>query len=126
MSGDLSLSLHAERMFVIMSSRGDLMKQFLEVKIEVPDTHVIIPKEVYEQLQSQDFTGQYYYMKDLIRLTGRSRTWLNQNFLNQPDILKRIEPFTMFPKGKGSDWIFKATGLREYLENEFLEVLKSS
>lgn len=74
MSGDLSLSLHSERMFVIMSSRGDLMKQFLEVKIEVPDTHVIIPKEVYEQLQSQDFTGQYYYMKDLIRLTGRSRT----------------------------------------------------
>ena len=100
------------------------MKQFLEVKIEVPDTHVVIPKGVYEQLRNQELTGQYYYMKDLERLTGRSRSWLNQNFLNRPDVLKRIKPFTIFPKGKGSDWIFQATKLREYLENEFLDVLK--
>ena len=63
-------------------------------------------------------------MKDLERLTGRSRSSLIQNFLNRPDVLKRIEPFTAFPKGKGSDWIFQATKLREYLENEFLDVLK--
>ena len=100
------------------------MKQFLEVKIEVPDTHVVKPKDVYEQLRSQDLTGHYYYMKDLERLTGRSRTWLNQNFLNQPDVLKRIKPFTMFPKGKGSDWIFQATALTQFLENEFLDILK--
>lgn len=100
------------------------MKQFLDVKIEVPDTHVVIPKEVYEQLRSQEYTGQYYNMKDLERLTGRSRTWLNQNFLNRPDVLKRIKPFTYFPRGKGDLWAFKATELREYLENEFLDILK--
>ena len=100
------------------------MKQYLDVKIEVPATHVVIPKDIYEQLLMQDLTGHYYYMKDLERLTGRSRTWLNQNFLNQPDVLKRIKPFTMLPKGKGSNWIFQATALTQFLENDFLEILR--
>lgn len=98
--------------------------QTLDVKITIPETHVVISVDEYTELKTKDLTGQYYYMKDLERLTGRSRTWLNQNFLNQPDVLKRIKPFTMFPKGKGSDWIFQATALTHFLENEFLEILR--
>lgn len=98
--------------------------QTLDVKITIPETHVVISVDEYTELKTKELTGQYYYMKDLERLTGRSRTWLNQNFLNQPDVLKRIKPFTMFPKGKGSDWIFQATALTQFLENEFLEILR--
>lgn len=100
------------------------MKQFLEVKIEVPDTHVVIPKEVYEQLRKQELTGQYYTIKDLVNLTGKSKSWLYDNLLNNPYHRKDIRKFTHYPKGKGDRWLFKATGLREYLENEFLEILR--
>lgn len=98
--------------------------QSLEVKISIPESHVLITKEEYEGLREKDITGHYFYMKDLERLTGRSRTWLNQNFLNRPEVLKRIKPFTIFPKGKGSDWIFQATALTQFLENEFLDILR--
>lgn len=98
--------------------------QSLEVKISIPESHVLITKEEYVELRDKDITGHYYYMKDLERLTGRSRTWLNQNFLNSPDVLKRIKPFTCFPKGKGSDWIFQATALTRFLEKEFLDILR--
>lgn len=100
------------------------MKQFLEVKIEVPDTHVVISKEIYEQLRNQELTGQYYAIKDLAGLTGKSESWLYDNLLNNPYRRKDIRSFTHYPKGKGDRWLFKATGLREYLENEFLEILE--
>lgn len=121
---EVFLCLRIELLLDLIILRGDSMKQYLEVKIEVSDTHVLSPKDFYEQLLRKDLTGQYYYMKDLERLTGRLRTWLNQNFLNRPDVLKRIKPFTMFPEGKGSDWIFQATALTQFLEDEFLEILR--
>ena len=96
----------------------------LNVQIPIPDSHVLIEKSEYEELKSNEALGQYYTMKDLQRLTGKSDTWLYENLLNNPHRLERIKPFTHIPEYKGDKWLFKATGLREYLENEFLEILK--
>lgn len=94
------------------------------MKIEVPGTHVVIPKEVYEELRNQELVGQYYTLGDLQLLTGKSRSWLYENLLTNPHRLERMKSFTHVPEYKGDRWLFKATGLREYLEKEFLDILK--
>lgn len=96
----------------------------LEIKVPIPETHVLISKEEYEDLKENELLGQYYTMKDLVRLSGRSESWLKENLLDHPERRKEIKDFTYYPSGKGDRWLFKATGLREYLENEFLEILR--
>ena len=96
----------------------------LNVQIPIPDSHVLIEKSEYEELKSNEALGQYYTMKDLQRLTGKSDTWLYENLLNNPHRLERMKSFTHIPQGRGDKWLFKATGLREYLEDEFLEILR--
>lgn len=95
-----------------------------EVKVEVPETHVVIPKELYEQLRNQELTGQYYTIKDLVNLIGKSESWLYDNLLNNPYRRREIRSFTHYPNGKDDRLLFKETALRKYLENEFLEILK--
>lgn len=98
--------------------------QTLDVKIPIPDTHVIIPKEVYEDLRDQELTGQYYTLKDLSNLTGKSRTWLYENLLDNPHRMDQMKEFTHFPQGSGDKWLFKATELRKFLESNFLNILR--
>lgn len=98
--------------------------QTLDVKISIPDTHVLISVDEYNELKEREYTGQYYTMKDLQRLTGKSDVWLYQNLLNNPHRLERMKHFTHVPQGRGDKWLFQAKGLREFLENEFLEILR--
>lgn len=98
--------------------------QTLDVKISIPETHVLISVDEYNDLKERELTGKYYTIKDLVNLTGKSESWLYDNLLNNPCRRKDIRKFTHYPKGKGDRWLFKATGLREYLENEFLEILR--
>ncbi|WP_213810642.1 DUF771 domain-containing protein [Jeotgalicoccus sp. WY2] len=98
--------------------------QTLDVKISIPETHVLISVDEYNDLKERELTGKYYTIKDLVNLTGKSESWLYDNLLNNPYRRKDIRKFTHYPKGKGDRWLFKATGLREYLENEFLEILR--
>ena len=96
----------------------------LNVQIPIPESHVLIDKSEYEELKANETLGQYYTLKDLQRLTGKSDTWLYENLLNNPHRLERMKSFTHIPQGRGDKWLFKATGLREFLESEFLEILK--
>lgn len=96
----------------------------LNVQIQVPETHVLIEKSEYEELKNNEHFGQYYNLADLQRLTGKSRSWLYENLLDNPHRLERMKPFTHIPEYKGDKWLFKATGLREFLESEFLNILK--
>lgn len=98
--------------------------QTLDVKISIPESHVLISVDEYNELKERELTGKYYTIKDLVNLTGKSESWLYDNLLNNPYRRKDIRKFTHYPKGKGDRWLFKATGLREYLENEFLEILR--
>lgn len=98
--------------------------QTLDVKISIPETHVLISVDEYNDLKERELTGKYYTIKDLVNLTGKSESWLYDNLLNNPYRRRDIRKFTHYPKGKGDRWLFKATGLREYLENEFLEILR--
>lgn len=96
----------------------------LNVQIPIPETHVLIEKSEYEELKNNEVFGQYYTMKDLQRLTGKSDTWLYENLLNNPHRLERMKSFTHIPQGRGDKWLFKATGLRDFLESEFLNILR--
>lgn len=98
--------------------------QSLEVKISIPESHVLITVDEYEELKEKELTGKYYTIKDLVNLTGKSESWLYDNLLNNPYRRRDIKSFTHYPNGKGDRWLFKATALRNYLENEFLEILR--
>lgn len=98
--------------------------QSLQVKIDIPESHVLIEKAEYDHLRDQENLGKYYTMKELSELTGKSSQWLKDNLLNHPIRRKKVESFVHYPQSSGDHWAFKATEMRQFLEDEFLNILK--
>lgn len=98
--------------------------QTLDVQIKIPDDHILITRTEYEDLTSNVLLGKYLTLQDVMEHTGKSRPWLEANLLSHPIRKKQIEPFTHFPQGQGDRWAFKAKEMYEYLDREFLKILK--
>lgn len=97
--------------------------QNINVTIQIPEEYVMITKVEYEELSSNILLGKYLTLKDVIKHTGKSRSWLEENLLSHPYRMKQIEPFTHFPEGRGDKWAFKTKEMYEYLDREFLKIL---
>ncbi|EAC5831976.1 DUF771 domain-containing protein [Listeria monocytogenes] len=104
--------------------------QSLSVKIEIPETHVIIPKEEYEGLLSYVNYGRWWSLKDLEDRVNKKRAWLEEKFLLKPSFKKILsieenpDGFVKYPKGRGDEWAFQATKMSDFLEENFPEIMR--
>ncbi|EDN8810077.1 DUF771 domain-containing protein [Listeria monocytogenes] len=104
--------------------------QALNVKIEIPETHVIIPKEEYEGLLISVNYGRWWSLKDLENRVSKKRAWIEEKILLKPSFKKMLnieenpDGFVKYPKGRGDEWSFQATKMSEFLEQYFPEIMR--
>ncbi|MCK1238364.1 DUF771 domain-containing protein [Streptococcus uberis] len=105
------------------------MQQFFNVSVPVPDDVVIISKEEYLDLLSDNEHGKWWDIDNLQELLGLGRSKLINDILLNPDIKKdvnlSINPngFIVYPKGRGSRYKILATRARKYFEENFTTIL---
>lgn len=108
------------------------MQQVFNIEVPIPENMVIISKDDYLELISNDETGQWWDINDLKKLLGFSRTKVINDILLNPkikkdiDISKNPDGFVVYPRGKGSPYKILATRARKYFENNFVSILLES
>ncbi|OZT77148.1 DUF771 domain-containing protein [Salinicoccus roseus] len=98
--------------------------QKLTATIPIPENYVMITKVEYEELQKNTLLGKYLTLQGLVELTGKSKPWLDEKLLSHPRRMKDIESFTHFPQSRGDKWAFKEKEMRDYLDKNFLDILR--
>lgn len=96
-----------------------------EVTLKIPADLVLVSKIEYEELKKQDLHGKYWTLTDLENATKRKRLWLQENILYVPKFKKELEKFVHYPNGKGDNWLFQATQMSKFLEDNFYKIFNS-
>lgn len=101
------------------------MQQTIQVTIPVPETNVLINKEEYNDLITQQLNGRVWNMKQLEAHTDRSAQWLREKVLypNKKELDIANGGFVKFPNTHGAPWKFGALRMSEWLENNLEVVL---
>lgn len=100
-------------------------KQQLNVTllIPIPEDMILIKKVEYEELKAQSLPGQYWTMKDLEKHIGKEWRWIKDNILYPSEFRKILDVqnggFVYYPKGRGKSWIFLASKMSRFLEDNF-------
>lgn len=97
-------------------------KIHLNLSFEIPPEYVLITKAEYEELQHDRLVGQYWTLADLEERTKRKRLWLQENILYVPRFKKELEKFVHYPKYGGDKWLFQATKMTKFLEDNFYRI----
>ena len=94
----------------------------VNLAIQIPDDMVVMEKTEYEALKNNETEGNWVGMKVLVKRTGRSDTWLKNNVLNNVMLKDRLDiekgGWVFYP-AKGDHWLFKLSGMKDFIENEF-------
>lgn len=104
-------------------------KQVFNVEVPIPVDLVVIKREEYLELLDQAKEGQWWTLDDIISLLGFGRTkvindiLLNPRFKKEMDIEQNPDGFVVYPKGKGSPYMFLASRARKYFEANFATIL---
>ena len=61
------------------------------VVIQLPNSHVIVNRDEYDDLKSNADRGKYMTLKQLLTLLSVSRPWLLDNVLYNPKIRREID-----------------------------------
>lgn len=99
------------------------------ITVNLPDTHIIITKENYQNLQQQASQGKYMTLNDVLKLLSVSRPWFLENVLYKPNIRNQIDidrsknGFVKYPKNQGGRYYFLASKTKKYFEEHFAEIL---
>jgi len=101
-----------------------MQKIKFEVTVEIPSHLVLVEKSEYEALQNEKLVGKYWTLKDLEETTNRKRLWLQENILYVPRFKKELEKFVHYPKYRGDNWLFQATKMAKFLEDNFYQIFK--
>lgn len=100
------------------------------VKIPVPEDMVLVSKVRLAELEKNDFVGKILTMKDFVERSGRSASWIKANILNNPKLIKQLDiengGFVYYPRNKSDRWLFKASGLIDFIENDLGMYLKGA
>ncbi|MGV3144806.1 DUF771 domain-containing protein [Streptococcus parasuis] len=100
------------------------------ITIQIPETHIIISKDDYDDLAKKASQGKYMTLNDVLEMLSVSRPWLLENVLYKPTIRKQIDidqnkdGFVKYPQNRGGRYFFLATKTREFFERNFLEIFK--
>lgn len=98
--------------------------QTLDVQIKIPDDHVIITKAEYEALQSVELKGRFINLKELAAHTSRSGQWIKQHIFYNPKYQKELKDIVYYPKGSGDTFVIKAKEMYDFLDREFINILR--
>ena len=102
--------------------------QKINVEITIPENLVLISKIEYEQLQNDSDIGRWWTLQDVLDRTNRSRDWLKNNILFHPRYKKIIDVknggFVKFPNGGRDTYLFLPSKTKEFLEDNFSELLR--
>ncbi len=100
----------------------------MTVKIPIPEDMVLISKIRLAELEKNDYVGKILTMKDFVERSGRSASWIKANILKNPKLTKQLDiengGFVYFPSSKSDRWLFKASGLVDFIENDLGMYLK--
>ncbi|HEL2733453.1 DUF771 domain-containing protein [Streptococcus suis] len=100
------------------------------ITIQLPESHIIISKDDYDDLAKKASQGKYMTLNDVLEMLSVSRPWLLENVLYKPTIRKQIDidqnkdGFVKYPQNRGGRYFFLATKTREFFERNFLEIFK--
>lgn len=100
------------------------VKQKLKLTVEIPEDHVVIQKEEYERLQDLHLKGKFINLKELADHTSRSTQWIKKNILYHPKYQKELVDIVYYPKGSGDTFVIKAKEMFEFLDQEFMNILR--
>lgn len=109
---------------------GSKMSQQLEtiVTIKIPDELVLVEKARLIELEEKEYRGQFLTMKDFVARAGRCSSWIKENILMNPRLIKKLDiengGFVYYKKSQSDRWLFKASGLVDFIENELGDYLK--
>ncbi len=106
-----------------------MQKLTITSTIEIPESHVLITKTEFEDLQQQSLSGKYWSMKDLEQHTSKKSEWLKEKVL-YPSHFKTIldienEGFVYYPKKKGEPWAFHARKMALFLDENFHRIFSN-
>ncbi|EGE53065.1 DUF771 domain-containing protein [Streptococcus parauberis] len=105
------------------------MQQVFNVSVPIPDDVVVISKEEYLELLSDNEQGKWWGIEDVTKLLDISKTKLINDILLNPDLKSEIDVaknskgFVVYPKNKGCPYKFLATRTRKYFEENFTTIL---
>ena len=104
------------------------MTQKISAEITIPSDLILISKIEYEELQEGADVGRWWTLKDVLSRINRERDWFKQNVLFNPKYKKRIDVknggFVKYPTGGRDTYLFLPSRTKEFLEENFAELLK--
>lgn len=104
------------------------MAQKINVEIIIPANFVLISKIEHERLHEEADIGRWWTLQDVLDRTNRSRDWFKKNILFHPRYKKKIDVknggFVKYPSGGRDSYLFLPSKTKEFLENNFAELLK--
>ncbi|HEM3590785.1 TPA: DUF771 domain-containing protein [Streptococcus suis] len=98
------------------------------ITIQLPESHIIISKDDYDDLAKKASQGKYMTLNDVLEMLSVSRPWLLENVLYKPTIRKQIDidqnkdGFLKYPKNQGGRYYFLASKTKKYFEEHFAEI----
>ena len=102
------------------------------ITIQIPETHIIISKNDYDDLAKKASQGKYMTLNDVLEMLSVSRPWILENVLYKPiirskiDIDKNKNGFVKYPKNQGGKYLFLASKTKAFIEQKFSELLKET
>lgn len=99
-----------------------MQKIHFPVVVEIPSHLVVVEKSEYEALQNEKLLGKYWTLADLESHTNRKRLWLQENILYVPRFKRELEGFVHYPKYRGDNWLFQATKMAKFLDDNFYKI----
>ncbi|WP_105995741.1 DUF771 domain-containing protein [Staphylococcus agnetis] len=100
------------------------MQQTLRVSISIPETHVMLSLEEFQEYKKLELKGKYFTLAQLAERIDRSEAWIKNHVIENPRNRRQIEKFSKFSTGKGTGYMFHAEKILEWLDNNFEEVVK--
>ncbi|HEM3704054.1 TPA: DUF771 domain-containing protein [Streptococcus suis] len=98
------------------------------ITIQLPESHIIISKDDYDDLAKKASQGKYMTLNDVLEILSVSRPWLLENVLYKPTIRKQIDidqnkdGFVKYPQNQGGRYYFLASKTKKYFEEHFAEI----
>ena len=97
--------------------------------IQIPETHVLLTKIEFDQLQQQILLGKYWSMKDLENHINKKQEWIKERILYPTAFRKILDcengGFVYYPGRKGEHWSFQALKMAEFLEVHFNQIFSN-
>lgn len=104
-----------------------MVKQVLNIPIQVPDDIKVLTSDEYDELTKNSMIGRMWTMKELrMWLGNKSAEWIKDNILRQPKYSKTIREWertkAIVGGGKGNPYKFKASVITAWLEAHWSEL----